>query len=131
MGHEEVGHTADIALRVWGDSYSELFREAAAGLLDLTAVTGAPGALRSLSLEAPDAETLLVDWLGELLYLGERWAEAYVPLSVHVEPGWRLAATVRGFAVGEARAKVKAVTYHGLCIRGEAGQYEATIVFDT
>jgi len=71
---EEIEHTADIAIRVWGRDLAELFANGAYGmacqLADPDAVERTVE--HPIELEAYDAETLLVSWLGELLYLGER-----------------------------------------------------------
>jgi SHS2 domain-containing protein len=71
---EEIPHTADAALRVWGKDLAELFANAARGLAWLMAdpETVQPEKEVALDLTAPDAETLLVTWLGELIYLNER-----------------------------------------------------------
>ena len=63
---EEVDHTADIAIRVWGRDLAELFVNGAYGMAcqmaDLDAVNQEVEHL--IELEAYDAETLLVSWLG-------------------------------------------------------------------
>ncbi|HEC35265.1 MAG TPA: archease, partial [Anaerolineae bacterium] len=73
-GFEEVPHTADIALRVWGQDLPELFANAARGMawLMVDPSTVNPTVEVPLELRAYDAESLLVTWLGELLYLNER-----------------------------------------------------------
>lgn len=131
MGYEELSHTADVALRAWGNSLSELFREAAAGMAAVMGATEGGRVERRVELEAPDVETLLVDWLSELLYLGEVHGETYGAFSVCVHEGPRLEGTVHG-SPGEPRgAHIKAVTYHGLSVQYSDGEYSATVVFDT
>lgn len=128
-----VEHTADWALRVRGNDLSELFRHAAVGMArlltgDLSLVT--PDQERTISLEAYDPETLLVEWLGELAY----WAERDGLVFPHVErldvtPG-SLTGVVRGGRPPELQKHIKAVTYHDLAIRRRNGGLEVTIVFD-
>jgi SHS2 domain-containing protein len=75
MGFEEVEHTADRALRIFGTNLTELFLSAAAGLTHLMAVEVSEISTeieKSIELEAIDAESLLVEWLSELAY----WAES-------------------------------------------------------
>ena len=69
---EELEHTADAAIRVWGCDLAELFAHAAHGLAAQLAEEPnqiEPSIERRITLDAYDVETLLVAWLGELLYL--------------------------------------------------------------
>jgi SHS2 domain-containing protein len=132
-GYEELQHTADVALRVWGRTLPELFVAAAEGMF---ALMGAPERLdseRELELEAEDLEALLVDWLNELIYLRDRYQELYSSFDVQVWPSWRLHGVARGGKAKPQGALIKAATYHGLTIgRLEEGEgFVAEIVFDT
>ncbi len=131
-GFEEVEHTADIAVRVWGRDLAELFANAAYGMACQLADVGdvKPTIERSVELEAYDAETLLVAWLGELLYLSERDECVFIDFDVSEITLTRLRAIVRGGAVKEYRRHIKAVTFGGLEIRPTSRGYETTIVFD-
>ena len=84
---------------------------------------------RTIAIEAADAETLLADWLSELAFLAE--TQDFVPDDVReLEVAERsLRAVVRGH-VGRPAPLVKAVTYHGLELREEAGGVRARIVLD-
>ena len=68
--YEEIEHTADWALRVRGQTLTELFRNAGLGMLSLLGIEHGPGNAESrfIELKADDNETLLVIWLEELLY---------------------------------------------------------------
>ena len=134
---EEVEHTADIAIRVWGQDLAELFANAAYGMAcqmaDPDAVDLAdqnPNAERLVELEAYDVETLLVAWLGELLYLGERDEVVFTDFDLLEVTGTRLRAVARGGPVPEYRGHIKAVTFSELEIRRTDAGYETTIVFD-
>ena len=69
-----VEHTADWALHVRGPDLAGLFGRAAAGMARLLAGDGAVPLeeARELALAADDAESLLVEFLGELAYWAER-----------------------------------------------------------
>jgi SHS2 domain-containing protein len=76
-GFEVLEHTADIGLRARAASLGELFEQATLGLAE---VLGARWPERAgvaeveavpVEVEAPDLGGLLVDWLGEVLYLHE------------------------------------------------------------
>lgn len=130
---EEVAHTADLALRVWAPTLGAVFAEAAAGMFHLLGCeagdAGSP-VQREVELEAPDVETLLVDWLSELLYLSETFGECYHRFRVDLIGEGRLRGHVAGHAGAEALQDIKAVTYSYLSIEeGERG-LETTLTFD-
>lgn len=129
---EEVPHTADLAIRVWGRDLAELFVNAAYGMacqlgdpenVELTAEY-------PVELEALDAETLLVSWLGELLYLGERDGCLLTEFEIQqITPNY-LRAVARGGPVERYHMHIKAVTFSNLKIVDTGQGYETTIVFD-
>ena len=129
---EEVDHTADIAIRVRGRDLAELFANGAYGMAcqmaDLDAVNQEVEHL--IELEAYDAETLLVSWLGELLYVSERDGCVFTDFDVLEVTPTRLRAVVRGGPVRERRQHIKAATFSDLKIVRTGEGYEATIVFD-
>jgi SHS2 domain-containing protein len=130
---EEIEHTADAAIHVWGRDLAALFANAAHGLAaqladDPSAVT--PTVEHQIELEAYDAETLLVAWLGELLYLGEREGCIFVEFEMREVTPTRLRAVARGGPAREQRHYVKAVTFNNLEIVRSHEGYEATVVFD-
>jgi SHS2 domain-containing protein len=129
---EEIEHTADIAIRVWGRDLAEIFANAAYGmacqLADASEVKWT--VKRSVELDTYDVETLLVSWLGELLYLGEREECVFTDFDLHEITPTRLRATVRGGPVREHRRHIKAVTFSDLEIVQTDEGYETTIVFD-
>ena len=129
---EEIEHTADIAIRVRGRDLAELFANAAYGmacqLADPDAVTQTNE--QQIELDAYDTESLLVSWLEELLYLGEREECIFAVFDVLQVSPTQLRATVRGGPVEEHGAHIKAVTFNELeIVRTDAG-YETTVVFD-
>ncbi len=129
---EELEHTADLALRVYGRDLKELFANAAYGMFYLMADLPAlePTTSHEVHLEAFDCETLLVDWLNELLYLHETEGEIYNRFQLKTLSPTHLTASVAG-GEGEARkATIKAATFHDLAIEETEDGYVATIVFD-
>jgi SHS2 domain-containing protein len=129
---EEVEHTADIAIRVWGDDMAELFASAAYGMAcQLAELAGVDLTVeRLVNLESYDVETLLVDWLGELLYLGERDECVFVDFDMREVTSTRLQAVARGGVPREYRHHIKAVTFNELEIQCAEAGCETTIVFD-
>ncbi|MCX7855024.1 MAG: archease [Anaerolineae bacterium] len=132
QGFEEVPHTADAALRVWGNDLTELFVNAARGLAWLMAdpETVRPEKEVALDLSAPDVETLLVTWLGELIYLNERDGVVFTEFDLEEVTPTHLRGTARGGRASEVRRFVKAATFSGLAIRPTEHGLETTITFD-
>jgi len=131
-GFEEIEHTADVALRVWGRDLAELFANAALGMAWLMANPSSvnPTVEVPLNLTAYDAETLLVTWLGELLYLNERDGLVFTHFDLEEVTPTHLRGRARGGVAAEMRRHIKAVTFNELDIRPTERGLETMVVFD-
>ncbi|NBD35298.1 MAG: archease [Chloroflexi bacterium] len=130
---EEIDHTADLALHLWADDLSALFITAARGMFSLIAAPREDATSRALeiSLSALDVETLLVDWLNELLYLSEVESLVFTGYELaHLTPN-ALEATVTGRPIKMYYNYIKAATFHNLSVDATPDGYETEIVFDT
>ena len=133
-GFEELAHTADLEIRVWGEDMVSLFQQAAAGMIQLSGVEGLADGISSvqqnISLEAMDFEGLLILFLEELLY---RLTEDYMVYEIQklsITSEYTLKAKLKGAQIKSYQRDIKAVTYHNLNIRSSADGYEVNIVFD-
>ncbi len=128
---DEVEHTADLALWVWGEDLQDLFSTAAEAMFRQVATAGEGETVTGkVDLAAPDVEILLVDWLNELLYLHERERAVFSTYEFDHLSETQLTATVVGEPVDEYWAHIKAATFHNLEIVRRADGYETEIVFD-
>ncbi len=129
---EEVEHTADIAIHVWGRDLAELFANAAYGMACQMAdpETVEQTVEQHIELEAYDTETLLVSWLGELLYLGDRDDHIFTDFDILEISPTRLRAVVRGGPAQEHHGHIKAATFSDMEIVHTDAGYETEIVFD-
>ena len=129
---EEIEHTADLAIRAYGRDVRELFANAAHGMFALMAEPSLeePAREREVSLEAPDYEGLLVDWLNELIYLHEVEGETYYQFAFETLLPAKLKARVTGGSTKSKTKAIKAATFHELEVIQTNKGYEATIVFD-
>ncbi|MFL6352916.1 MAG: archease [Bryobacteraceae bacterium] len=136
MEFELLDHPADIGIRAHGASIEELFANCAQALvyiiLEPTAIQSAQQV--SITVDGGDYESLLVNWLNEVLYYvdGKRialWTFDISELSdAHIEC----------IAAGEARDAqrhppklvVKAVTYHQLKVQRTGNGWIAEVYVD-
>ncbi len=133
MGFSELEHTADWALRVWAPDLPNLFEQAARGmyaLMEAPIDEQSPHASHQMEIQGSDAESLLVAFLAELLYLADRQGLAFNQFNLDVWPD-HLHAWLEGGPFTSQRKEIKAVTYHNLAIKQrEDGLLEVAIVFD-
>lgn len=130
---EEIEHTADWALRLYGRDLAELLKNAARGMNSL--LIAAPEDIplereESFALEGGDGEDLLVNWLSELAYWAETEQVIFRQFNFAQVSPTELQATVRGGHAPHLRKHIKAVTYHDLEIVETATGLTATVVFD-
>jgi SHS2 domain-containing protein len=133
LDFEEIEHTADWALRVRGADLRELLSHAARGMSSLLVpdlATIPADVRRQVELNALDAESLLVEWLGELAYLAESELLVFREYDLAEVSSTHLRASLRGGHVPGLQKHIKAVTYHNLEIVATEDGLETTIVFD-
>ncbi len=130
-GYREREHTADWALEVWAPDLAGLLEQAARGMYALAGARLADEErqVRRLELHAADAESLLVNFLGELLYLGEAEGLGFEGYALRLE-GFHLQAELSGRRLAGLAKEIKAVTYHNLAVRQTESGLETCIVFD-
>lgn len=131
---EFFDHTADIGVRVFGATREELFVNAAAALYETVgARRKEEGRIKKVRIEAESVEDLLHDWLAELLFELSAHGVIFDEIQIPKLQTPILEATARGGQVdwSEARAEVKAVTYHQLRVQQRAdSSWVATVIFD-
>jgi SHS2 domain-containing protein len=130
-GFQEVEHTADWAIDVWAPTLEQMFEQAARGMLVLTGVELAPQAreTRQLDLLAIDLESLLVNFLNELLYWEESECLAFDDFHLTIE-GLHLTGWLGGAPIAVQIKEIKAVTYHNLMVHYDVGVFRVRVVFD-
>lgn len=137
--YEELRHTADWAIRVWGHDLESLFVHAAEAMFELQgADLAAPAAVRAhVASRGVDLEALLVAWLNDLLFASEAHNALFTRFVVRIVPprspedDYALEAEVAGPSGRGPLAHIKAVTYYDLSVRRTADGWEATVTFDT
>jgi SHS2 domain-containing protein len=130
-GFHEHEHTADWELEVWAPDLRALFEQAARGMYALSGIQLKPTPYieRSVQLSGPDAESLLVGFLQELLFLSETEVIGFDRFEILLDDR-TLSARMHGAPIRSISKEIKAVTYHNLHIRKTERGLEARIVFD-
>ena len=117
---EIVDHTADVGIIAYGADISQAFANAARALFSLiTELDDVAEVLyRDTELTAPDEESLLVEWLNELIYLFDVENIIFKRFDVTQLNNTQLKARSYGEKVDSSKHKlktgVKATTYHML-----------------
>jgi SHS2 domain-containing protein len=135
MGSFEIlEHTADVGFRAAGESLEEVFEQAARALAGIIGIWAPDDSeMVAISLEAGDAAALLVDWLSEILYLHDARDAFISGVTVERASEQEVRGAV-GIAAREGReaegVQVKAITYHQLRVKRDAGGWTAEVYVD-
>jgi SHS2 domain-containing protein len=130
--YEILPHTADVRVRLTCNDAPSLFADGAAALRDVVKPEVVPGQgeTHSLSIEAHDLTSLLVDFLNELVWLLEVRHLVSSSVSVTTLEPTRLVAALTMAEVATWQRDVKAVTYHEAEVREADGEWTTTLVLD-
>ena len=134
MPYEVLDHTADVRFRVRGRTLAGAFAEAARAVCETMAPNCTPsGIVRRVEVEAADPESLLADFLSEILYLSDAESIAFCSFEVEIE-GTRLTALCRGEEFRREKhgggAEIKGISYSGLSLYREGESYVLEIIAD-
>ncbi len=137
---EYLEHTADIKFVAYGKTLEEVFENAALATFNIMIDTDkvSEETVREISLKSPDLESLLVDWLSELLYLFEVDEIVFRKFQVEEIKKEENEYSITARASGEEpypesypfKTAVKAVTYNQLEIQKTADGWKAQVVID-
>ncbi len=133
---EILEHPADIGFRAYGDTLPALFVHSALAMLW---IAGDPAAVEpkqgfSLAARGTDRESLMVEWLSEVLYWYDGRCVAFHDFRVLALED----RAIRAIGIGELRDPerhapkliVKAVTYHQLKVELRKGVWVADVFLD-
>ncbi len=132
---EIVNHTADVGIIAYGADMNGAFANAAKALFSLiTELDDVEEVLhRDIELTAPDQESLLVEWLNELIYLFDAENMLFKRFDITQLSNTHLKARSYGHKVDSSKHKlktgVKAATYHMLKIDKSNGS-KVQVLFD-
>jgi len=134
MSFEEIPHTADIKIHVTALTLEALFSETFKALMQVMyGTTRGSGTVREIRIESTDNESLLADFLSEVLFVSEVEGLVFSDARIRIN-GFSLIAEVTGEPFDPARhsggTEVKGISYSGLAIMHDANGYMLDIIFD-
>ncbi|MFI5323438.1 MAG: archease [Thermodesulfobacteriota bacterium] len=136
MNYEVLEHTADVRIRVYGETLVDLLRNSALAMMSLMAGTEAvePLAEVEFEIEGETMEEILVKMLGEILYAHEVREMVFSDVALDLIGGKKLKGRLMGEKFDpekhELELDIKAATYHNLKIQKVNDRFMAEIVFD-
>jgi len=127
IAFEQIDHTADVGIHAYGEDIESAFEETAKGMFSIITDLAKVGMKeqRQIELESDNIESLLVNFLSELIYLHEVHNELYSGFDVKIQKDekYELTAYIKGEKIDlekhEMDTAVKAVSYHELEIDSE------------
>jgi SHS2 domain-containing protein len=132
--YDLINHTADVGVKAYGKTVAQAFEHAAKAMFDIITDSSRVRSVGEydITLEAPDLEQLLVDWLSKLLFLNGAKNLVFGRFEVTIQ-GTSLKAHVCGEQYDTKKHKmgeeVKAVTYHMLEVH-QAEPIYVQVLFD-
>ena len=131
MKYKILEHPADIKIQAFGKTKQALFLNAMKGMnAVLKSKSKTQNAKRKISVKSLDLNSLLVDFLSEVLYLTQVNKEVYNDVKFTKFNDKQLEAELTGNKIESFGEDIKGVTYHDLKIEKENNQYQVTILFD-
>lgn len=138
--YEYLDHTADIKFLAYGKTLEEVFENSALAMFNVITDTKKVSVKnsRKIFLKSSDLESLLVDWLSELLYIFEVDEIVFRECRVEDIREENGEYSITSQALGEKyypeshvfETEIKAVTYNQLEIVKTADGWKAQIVVD-
>ncbi len=129
--------TSDVAFKAYGKTLSEMFMNAGLALVNVTVDIGKveEKAEKEMEVKGDDLESLMFNWLTEIIFYIDSENLAFSRLEVEVDGK---AFTLKAKAWGEtidperhhAKTHVKAATYHKMEIKEENGTWTGQVILD-
>jgi len=133
-GYKILCHRADLKIKVIGRNLKELFETSALALGKLLRPSFEKKAKkilkRNIKIKSFSLETLLVDFLSEILFLSLTNKEIYFQIKIKKFKDFRIEAQIFAKKIKRFGLEIKGVSYHNLKITRKNNFYEATLIFD-
>lgn len=134
--YEIIEHTADIGIRVKGETLEDLFKNAALAMFDIICEVPAQKNPKSTDIEikqqADNLGELFINWLNELLSLSAAKGLIFTDFKFQeiTEKNIQALASAQDIKHYKINTEIKAATYHRLNITKKLGVWQAEVIFD-
>jgi SHS2 domain-containing protein len=135
--YEIIDTTADIGIRAFGADWPDVYANAAVGMFSLITdlETVKEKLERDISVTAPDRETLLAEWLNELIFLFDTEMLLFRRFEITKLSPSLIEARCFGEKVDRSRHElkrgIKSATYHRIKVeKVEDGSYLGEVILD-
>jgi SHS2 domain-containing protein len=135
--YEILEHPAELRIRIFGRTIEELFSNAALVMADTLSPSAnrqaQSGKKEKIKIQSPDINSLLVDFLSEILAKSQINKTVYQVSSIRyqvLDKQAVLEAQLVSFSVDHFDEDIKAVTYQDLNIQKIDGIWQTILVFD-
>ena len=130
---EVLEHRADLKIKVFGQDLAELFINAASAIAEQQnpKAKKTTEEWESVEINSPDLNSLLVDWLNEILSRSDLNHKIYFNFKIEKLSEKHCRAKIAGQKVVQKEIDIKAATYHGLEVKKVDEHWQAIIIFDT
>jgi SHS2 domain-containing protein len=131
-----LDHTADLGILVRGKDIKDLFKNACHAMTEIMIKTTPVDKIKSkrLAITGQDLNELMINWLGEVLYLFYGEKEIVYDVIIKTVSQSQLDATIKVIPyrpeLHEILCEIKAVTYHQIDVSEKNGYWEARVIFD-
>ena len=133
---EEIA-PSDCAFSAWGENLEQLFEQAALAVTETTVELEDVREVerRTFELKQEDLESLLIEWLEELVYVKDVDRMVFRRYEIDIDESQNsLSARLYGETLDNNRHRInndiKAVTYHKFSLEKSAGGWKAFVILD-
>ena len=135
MPYEELSHTADLRIKVYGNTIESLFKEGVYALYNIVFLEKPicqSSEYDDFFLESLDLDMLFHDFLDEILYITFVKKRKICQINLHISANsLHCHYSYEPFdPTKEVKKEVKAITYHNLHIQKNKNFYETEVVMD-
>ena len=130
---ELLEHRADLKIRIFGQDLTKLFINAGLAIAEQqnpTAKNQPSEKWESIEINSPDLNSLLVDWLNEILSCSDLNKKVYNNFQIKELSENYLRAQIAGQKVDQKQIDIKAATYHELKIKKIDNHWQVIVIFD-
>lgn len=129
--YEILEHSSDLKIKAYGNNPEEVFANILKGMFESCQpeIEGQESVVRDIQIKSENLESLLVDFLSEIIYLSDVYNESYA-LYESIISNNELKGKLQGRKIKRLSREIKAITWHDLKIEKGDNCWEATVLFD-